>query len=430
MAAALHGHCITKRYHARQRHRDGDPIFDRFDSGHLLSQSRWDIFCSVVDNYGDVGVAWRLARQLAAEHGLAVRLLVDDLRALSRIISGIAPGIELAQDKNVIHGVELRRWASAHNAAVTDDGADAVADVVIEAFGCGLPERYANAMARRARPPAWIVLEYLSAEPWVETHHGLPSPHPSLPLVRHFFFPGFTPTTGGLLRERGLFARRDAFRSDPAARAEFWRALGVAQASPAAIVVSLFCYPQAPLPALLDAWADGDDTLICIVPEGVAAGALDRWTEGKVPHAGQSLTRGRLVIAGIPFLAQDDYDRLLWACDFNFVRGEDSFVRAQWAARPFVWNAYPQAENAHALKQDAFLARFCDGLAPEPGAALRSFFRAWNDSGDGEPNIGTLWPALVGASSALEKHARTWAQALAVQTDLASALVKFVSDRV
>ena len=149
-----------------------------------------------------------------------------------------------------------------------------------------------------------------------------------------------------------------------------------------------------------------------------------------MPHAGQALTRGRLVVAGIPFLAQDDYDRLLWACDFNFVRGEDSLVRAQWAARPFVWNAYPQAENAHALKQDAFLARFCDGLARQPGAALRSFFRAWNDSGDGEPNIGTLWPALVGASSALEKHARTWAQALAVQTDLASALVKFVSDRV
>jgi uncharacterized repeat protein (TIGR03837 family) len=390
-----------------------------------LSQSRWDIFCSVVDNYGDVGIAWRLARQLAAEHGLAVRLLVDDQRALSRIISGIAPGIELAH-QNLVQGVELRRWASAHDADVTDDGAD----VVVEAFGCGLPERYANAMARKTRPPAWIVLEYLSAESWVETHHGLPSPHPSLPLVRHFFFPGFTPATGGLLRERGLFARRDAFRSDPAAQAEFWRALGVAQASPVAIVVSLFCYPQAPLPALLDAWADGDDALICFVPEGVAAGALDRWTEGKVPHAGQSLTRGRLVIAGIPFLAQDDYDRLLWACDVNFVRGEDSFVRAQWAARPLVWNAYPQAENAHALKEDAFLARFCDGLAPEPGAALRSLSRAWNDSGGGEPDVGTLWPALVGARSALDKHARTWAQALAAQTDLGSALVKFVADRV
>jgi uncharacterized repeat protein (TIGR03837 family) len=121
---------------------------------------------------------------------------------------------------------------------------------------------------------------------------------------------------------------------------------------------------------------------------------------------------------------------LLWACDFNFVRGEDSFVRAQWAARPFVWNAYPQTENAHALKQDAFLARFCDDLAPEPAAALGSFSRAWNGSGDGELNVGALWPALVAARPALDEHARTWAEALAAQADLASALVKFVSDRV
>jgi uncharacterized repeat protein (TIGR03837 family) len=391
-----------------------------------LSHSRWDIFCSVVDNYGDVGVAWRLARQLASEHGIAVRLWVDDLRALSQIASGIAPGIDPAQDEHLIRGVQVRRWAGARDAAVPDD----VADAVIEAFGCGLPKRYEGAMARRARPPTWILLEYLSAESWVETHHGLPSPHPSLPLERHFFFPGFTPATGGLLRERELFARRDAFRSDPAARAAFWSALGVAKPSPSSIVVSLFCYPDAPLPALLDAWADGDNAIVCVVPEGVAAGALDRWTEGEVPHPGQSLTRGRLLVAGIPFLAQDDYDRLLWASDINFVRGEDSFVRAQWAARPFVWNAYAQSGNAHALKLDAFLARFGDGLAPGATAALGSFSKAWNDAADGGRTIEALWPALIGARSALDEHARTWARALAVQADLASALVKFVSDRV
>src|SRR6202171_587681 len=243
------------------RDRDGNPI---------LSPTRWDIFCSVVDNYGDAGLAWRLARQLASEHGLAVRLMVDDLRALSRITSGI----DSAQHQNVIQGVQLRRWTGGREAAVPDD----VADVVVEAFGCGLPKRYEDAMAARARPPAWIVLEYLSAESWVETHHGLPSPHPSSSLARHFFFPGFTPATGGLLRERELFAERDAFQSDPAARAEFWRALGVALPAPGAIVVSLFCYPDAPLPALLDAWADGDDAVAWVVPEGVAAGALDRWT--------------------------------------------------------------------------------------------------------------------------------------------------------
>ncbi|MBY0444112.1 MAG: elongation factor P maturation arginine rhamnosyltransferase EarP, partial [Burkholderiales bacterium] len=38
---------------------------------------RWDIFCRVIDNYGDIGVCWRLARQLSFEHGFAVRLMVD-----------------------------------------------------------------------------------------------------------------------------------------------------------------------------------------------------------------------------------------------------------------------------------------------------------------------------------------------------------------
>ena len=45
----------------------------------------WDIFCTVVDNYGDIGVCWRLARQLAAEHGFAVRLWVDDLASFARL---------------------------------------------------------------------------------------------------------------------------------------------------------------------------------------------------------------------------------------------------------------------------------------------------------------------------------------------------------
>jgi uncharacterized repeat protein (TIGR03837 family) len=395
---------------------------DRFESGRPLSQPRWDIFCSVVDNYGDAGVAWRLARQLALEHDIAVRLFVDDLRALSRI----APGVNPAQHENMIQGVQLLHWVGARDAAVADDGTDAV----IEAFGCGLPKHYAEAMAQRVRPPAWIVLEYLSAESWVETHHGLPSPQASMPLERHFFFPGFTPATGGLLRERGLFARRDAFQADPAARTEFWRALGVVPSAPRAIVVSLFCYPDAPLSTLLDAWADGDDPVVCVVPEGVAAGALDRWTEGRVPHPRQSLTRGRLILAGIPFLAQDDYDRLLWASDINFVRGEDSFVRAQWAARPLVWNAYAQSGNAHALKLDAFLARYIDGLAADAAAALCSFSRAWNDAGDGKSAVGALWSAFRQARSALDDHARRWARALAVHADLATALVKFVADRV
>jgi uncharacterized repeat protein (TIGR03837 family) len=177
---------------------------------------------------------------------------------------------------------------------------------------------------------------------------------------------------------------------------------------------------------LLDAWAEGDERILCIVPQGVAASAFDAWTGGAVPHVGQALHRGRLTVADVPFLSQDDYDRLLWSCDLNFVRGEDSFVRAQWAARPLVWQPYPQTENAHRLKLDAFLDRYVDGLAPDAAAALHAFAAAW--CGDGE--LAPAWSALARSRASLEAHALTWAQRLAGIRDLASNLVNFCADRV
>jgi uncharacterized repeat protein (TIGR03837 family) len=374
---------------------------------------RWDIFCAVVDNYGDAGFCWRLARQLAAEHELSVRLFIDALPTLARMVAEIDP----RRAEQVARDVTVRRWDGPSRALA---GADC-ADVVIEAFGCGLPPSYVAAMAARERQPAWVNLEYLSAESWIEGCHGLPSRHPSLPLTRHFFFPGFTAASGGLLRERDLLAQRDRFRADAAARAEWWRGLGLGIAGRQAVTVSLFCYADAALAALLEAWAEGDEAVLCVVPEGVATSALDAWTGGGVPRAGQQLSRGRLTIAGVPFLEQDRYDRLLWSCDANFVRGEESFVRAQWAGQPFVWQPYPQAEDAHRLKLDAFLERYTLGLGPEAAAALRSLSEAWNDCGD----AGAAWGAFAAARPALEAHTQAWAARLAAMSDLATNLVRF-----
>jgi uncharacterized repeat protein (TIGR03837 family) len=159
-------------------------------------RANWDIFCNVVDNYGDIGIAWRLARGLVGEHGLDVRLWVDDLHAFQRIWPAIDPSAE----EQSCEGVTVRAWRSPF--AATEP-----ARVVVEAFGCALPDAYLAAMGEQSPPPVWINLEYLSAEPWVAEHHGLPSPHPRLPLTKYFFFPGYTPATGGLLAEAGLAER-------------------------------------------------------------------------------------------------------------------------------------------------------------------------------------------------------------------------------
>jgi uncharacterized repeat protein (TIGR03837 family) len=379
---------------------------------------RWDIFVRIVDNYGDAGVCWRLARQLTAEHAQDVTLWQDDLRALARI----APGIDPERDLQQAAGVTVRRWAEPF--AQTPP-----ADIVIEAFGCGLPESYVAAMARAPTAPVWLILEYLSAETWVEGVHGLPSPHPRLPLPRRFWFPGFTARTGGLLRERGLFAARDAFRRDAAAQRALWSTLQVPPPAPDETRVSLFCYPNPGLAPLLGAWADGDAPVACLVPEGVAAGALDAWTGGNLPHPGHPFRRGRLWLHAIPFVAQDDYDRLLWLSTVNFVRGEDSFVRAQWAARPCVWHVYPQADDAHWRKLDAFVDRHVADLAPEPAASLRRFWRAWNGAPDGVP-VDAAWRDFASARPHLDAHADAWAEKLAMLPDLATGLVRAALFRV
>jgi uncharacterized repeat protein (TIGR03837 family) len=231
--------------------------------------------------------------------------------------------------------------------------------------------------------------------------------------------------SGGLLREAGLLPRREAFQADPAARAAFWHSLGVAPPE-GALAISLFCYPNRHLPALLDAWADGDVPVCCIVPEGVATGDLDRWSGGAVPHAGQTLMRGRLTLAGVPFVAQEDYDRLLWACDLNLVRGEDSFVRALWAARPLLWQPYPQADDAQRVKLDAFLRRYAQGMPRDSAADFDAWHRAWNDPAADEASSPRIWDAFAAALPSLRDHAQQWTADLASQPDLAGRLVKMV----
>ena len=182
------------------------PLADRLD---------WDIFCTVIDNYGDIGVCWRLARQLAAEHDCRVRLWVDDLQVFQPLCPQLDPQLAIQQ----VLGVEIRRWETPFPEITPGN-------IVVEAFACNIPDGFVTAMARREPRPVWINLEYLSAENWVAECHALPSPHPRLPLTKYFFFPGFTCDTGGLLRENDLLARRQAFKNSPELQAEFWRELG------------------------------------------------------------------------------------------------------------------------------------------------------------------------------------------------------------
>jgi uncharacterized repeat protein (TIGR03837 family) len=300
------------------------------------------------------------------------------------------------------------------------------AEGVIEAFGCALPDGYVAAMATQTPPPVWINLEYLSAESWVGAHHGLPSPHPRLPLTKYFFFPGYTDQTGGLLRERDLLARRAHFVQHEVDA--YWQSLGLATRAAGEWRISLFAYENPALAGLLDAWRAGPEPVTLLVPEGRILPQLADWLGEPGVRAGDTFQRGALHVRILPFSSQDNYDRLLWACDLNFVRGEDSCVRAQWAARPLVWQAYPQAEAAHHDKLDALLAIYGATLEPDAVQVLTDTWRRWNGV-PGAPDMAACWAGWRAQRDALKRHAAIWQAHLAAQPSLTDALVGFAENK-
>ncbi|MET3214415.1 elongation factor P maturation arginine rhamnosyltransferase EarP [Burkholderia sp. A2] len=373
-----------------------------------------DLFCAVIDNFGDIGVCWRVARQLAHEHGWQVRLFVDDLHTFARLLPQVDPDAE----RQTVDAIAIEHWH-----AEVGDALD-IADVVIEAFGCELPGPYLAAMARRARRPVWINLEYLSAEDWVADFHLRPSPHPRYPLLKTFFFPGLSAGTGGVPKERDLDARRATFDADPAARAAWWQhATGGPPPAPGTTVVSLFAYENPAVDALLAQWRDGPSPIVALVPAGRLSPAVARFFGVEAFEAGAQARSGNLSTHGLAFVPQADYDPLLWIADLNFVRGEDSFVRAQWARKPFVWHIYPQADDVHLPKLDAALAHLSAGLADAPRAALERFWHAWN--GAGTPDWADFWQHRA----ALDANALRWADALAAVGDLAGKLAEYAKSQ-
>lgn len=351
----------------------------------------FDIFCRVVDHYGDAGVCWRLAQRLV-QLGHPVRLWIDQIQTLARLV----PDLDARQDAQIVQGVRIGAWTRAAAEGPPRNG------VAIEAFACTPPAPYLARLQERAC--LWINLEYLSAEAWVEDCHARPSLQAN-GATKFFWFPGFTPATGGLLREADLSERRDAARGDDRIQS-LGRLTGLPTAcfAHATRIILLFCYPDAPVDGLQAALATLPGTTCLLVPDGVQA------------RPGRE---GALRVLPIPFVAQPQFDELLWACDLNFVRGEDSLVRAIWAGAPLVWQPYPQAPETRRAKLDAWLAR-----ARWPHAA-EALTRAWNQADDT-----TLEKALPQALQtecwpAWQRRAQAWSDELAQGPDLAQQLRDF-----
>ena len=369
-------------------------------------QTSWDIFCRVIDNHGDLGVCWRLSADLA-QRGHAVRLWVDDVSALSwlapqALLAQQDEAPSLAQNGHAPAHVQVMGWQDHAQASVAHD-------VVVEAFGCELPEHFQQLIAQAPRT-VWVNLEYLSAEDYVARQHGLPSPvmqGPAKGATKWFFYPGFSSDTGGLLRETHLLQRQSAF--DKTQWLQQWSFNKPLSADER--LISLFCYEPEALKDLLHQLAQDHTPTRLLV------------TAGRAQHAVRDVLptldrNDSLTIEGLPYMSQTEFDHLLWACDVNFVRGEDSLVRAIWGGKPWVWQIYPQDDLAHHAKLQAL----CDQL--QMPADLQAFQRRWN-----QVTTTPLAPLTRTALDAWGIWSRQIQQLLMRQNDLTTQLIEFTRQK-
>jgi uncharacterized repeat protein (TIGR03837 family) len=379
-----------------------------------MNRRQWDIFCKVIDNFGDIGVCWRLACDLA-RRGHSVRLWVDDAAALGWMAPSGCEGVRALpwpQD-----GKPLDLEAA--------DFAQRPPDVLVEAFGCDIAPEFIAACADTTRAtglkPVWINLEYLSAEAHVERYHAMPSPVQSGPAAgwtKWFFYPGFTANTGGLLREPGLQAQQERFD-----RTGWLKAQGIAWRGET--LVSLFCYEPPALEGLLAQFSrhglQGQPVRL-MVAAGRAANTVRAIVDDQKGRQPKQDIGSLLSISYLPLLEQAEFDHLLWASDLNFVRGEDSLVRALWAGKPFVWQIYPQHDDAHLAKLQAFM----DMLQAPP--SLQAFHAAWNGKTTPIPATGGPAPHAIDLP-AWQAAALAARQRLMAQDDLTTRLLGFVAKK-
>lgn len=315
----------------------------------MNKQSYWDIFCKVIDNYGDIGVCWRLCTDLA-QRGYRIRLWVDDPSALKWMAAHDHPLIE------VIHSLDAHACSRALQPLERND----LPEVIIEAFGCDPEPSFLQLLEKKIQTThssssvIWINLEYLSAEKYVENCHGLSSSSSQYPLLgekKFFYYPGYTSGTGGLIRdplEQQALLSLDKYAWLSSHQIEI-------PTHPQHEFISLFAYADAaePLAPFLQHLIHKNTPTTLLITDCIAVPALQQWFKNHYPYP-----TGALKYHYLPRLSQKDYSRLLHCCDFNIVRGEDSATQALWSKAPFIWQLYPQEDQYHLEKLSAFLTLF------------------------------------------------------------------------
>jgi len=354
------------------------------------------IVCEVLDNFGDAGISWRLACQLADEWHADITIAIDQASLLSlwrdKREARALPGITIIELPDLVPD-------------------DARPDLVIAMLGASIPPALRHYILRH--DVRWIRYEYLTAEGWIEDFHLRSSVKPDDGAIEWFYYPGYTPDSGGLLRERCLLKELEPFTAntpDSIEHKQQWLRQHELHSPEGYFRVCLFGYPEPATRRFVDVLLDQRRPVCLFISESLAKSlALDT-------------TDSRLRIH--PWLDQPEFDRLLASCDLNIVRGEDSWLRAQWTGQPMLWQPYRQSGAGHLKKLEGFLDRLLIETDTAAAGAIRQTMLALNTDDDPAPALAVWFEHL----DQIRSIHRDWQRRLAAQNSLSDRLLDFCRD--
>lgn len=305
-----------------------------------------DIFCEIIDNYGDIGVVYRTAKELQKIFPKSkIRAFLNKLDEFKKINSQV---IDLpSQNIDGIEYITFDYLRDNANELLT-------AQVIIEAFGCQIPKEYMEIAYDNSE--LLINLEYLSAEDWIEDFHLQSSPLGRGKLKKVFFMPGFTEKSGGVIADSNYLERIQRVLENK----EFYekKYLSDIEDRENKIVGTLFSYEKNFTPLLEDLKKLDKDVVILAMGEKTQDSLRKILKNFSIEDFRNSLKYGKIEIKFLNFLNQEEYEELINIVDFNFVRGEDSFIRAVLTGKPYMWHIYCQEEYAHMDKIEGFLDKY------------------------------------------------------------------------
>ena len=282
-----------------------------------------DIFCEVIDNYGDVGVAYRLAREFKRIYpNKQLRFIISKTEELDLIKK--AEDITIIAYKNI-------------------DKIETPADLVIETFACNIPETYMNKALKTSK--LIINLEYFSSENWVDDFH-LQESFLGGNLKKYFFIPGLSEKSGGIILDKEFLDRKNKVQEN---REYYLKQFNINENYD--LIISVFSYEKN-FDNFLKTLQKLDKKVLLLL-------LSEKTQKNFIKYFDNNNYYDKIKAVKLPFFTYDKYEELLALCDINLVRGEDSFVRALLLAKPFLWHIYPQDENAHIIKLESFLEKYC-----------------------------------------------------------------------